>query len=240
MLSHEETMALVKQAQQGDEEAAQTLLSENTPLLKCIVKRYMGKHVEYDDLFQIAGIGLLKAVKNFRSEFNVRFSTYAVPMILGEIKRHMRDDGYIKVSRSLKSLSGKITKYVDQLVKDGEDPSVDKIAEHFGLPVADIVFAMDATRLPVSLYETTKDKDGKQTELVDRLPTDEDRKMMENIILKDMLSKLTERERKIIIYRYYRDMTQGEIAEKMGVSQVQISRLENKILEKLKNMYNEV
>ena len=128
MLSHEETMALVKQAQQGDEEAAQTLLSENTPLLKCIVKRYMGKHVEYDDLFQIAGIGLLKAVKNFRSEFNVRFSTYAVPMILGEIKRHMRDDGYIKVSRSLKSLSGKIAKYVDQLVKDGEDPSVDKIA----------------------------------------------------------------------------------------------------------------
>jgi len=130
MLSHEETMALVKQAQQGDEEAAQTLLNENTPLLKCIVKRYVGKHVEYDDLFQIAGIGLLKAVKNFRSEFNVRFSTYAVPMILGEIKRHMRDDGYIKVSRSLKSLSGKIAKYVDQLVKDGEDPSVDKIAEH--------------------------------------------------------------------------------------------------------------
>lgn len=240
MLSHEETMRLLSLAADGDDNATERLIAENTPLLKSIVKRYMGKHIEYDDLFQIAGIGLLKAIKNFKQDFNVRFSTYAVPMILGEIKRQMRDDGYIKVSRSLKSLSSKITRYMDEVIKQGnDDPTVEQIARHFDISPSDVVFALDATRLPVSLYETTSDKDGKQTELVDRLPTDEDRKMVESLILKDMLSRLSERERKIIIYRFFRDMTQGEIAEKMGVSQVQISRLETKILDKLKQMYSE-
>lgn len=240
MLSHEETMRLLSLAADGDDNATERLIAENTPLLKSIVKRYMGKHIEYDDLFQIAGIGLLKAIKNFKQDFNVRFSTYAVPMILGEIKRQMRDDGYIKVSRSLKSLSSKITRYMDDVIKQGnDDPTVEQIARHFDISPSDVVFALDATRLPVSLYETTSDKDGKQTELVDRLPTDEDRKMVQSLILKDMLSHLSERERKIIIYRFFRDMTQGEIAEKMGVSQVQISRLETKILDKLKQMYSE-
>lgn len=240
MLSHEETMRLLSLAADGDENATERLIAENTPLLKSIVKRYMGKHIEYDDLFQIAGIGLLKAIKNFKQDFNVRFSTYAVPMILGEIKRQMRDDGYIKVSRSLKSLSSKITRYMDEVIKQGnDDPTVEQIARHFDISPSDVVFALDATRLPVSLYETTSDKDGKQTELVDRLPTDEDRKMVQSLILKDMLSHLSERERKIIIYRFFRDMTQGEIAEKMGVSQVQISRLETKILDKLRQMYSE-
>lgn len=240
MLSHEETMRLLSLAADGDDNATERLIAENTPLLKSIVKRYMGKHIEYDDLFQIAGIGLLKAIKNFKQDFNVRFSTYAVPMILGEIKRQMRDDGYIKVSRSLKSLSSKITRYMDEVIKQGnDDPTVEQIARHFDISPSDVVFALDATRLPVSLYETTSDTDGKQTELVDRLPTDEDRKMVQSLILKDMLSRLSERERKIIIYRFFRDMTQGEIAEKMGVSQVQISRLETKILDKLKQMYSE-
>lgn len=240
MLSHEETMRLLSLAADGDDNATERLIAENTPLLKSIVKRYMGKHIEYDDLFQIAGIGLLKAIKNFKQDFNVRFSTYAVPMILGEIKRQMRDDGYIKVSRSMKSLSSKITRYMDEVIKQGnDDPTVEQIARHFDISPSDVVFALDATRLPVSLYETTSDKDGKQTELVDRLPTDEDRKMVQSLILKDMLSRLSERERKIIIYRFFRDMTQGEIAEKMGVSQVQISRLETKILDKLKQMYSE-
>ena len=240
MLSHEETMRLLSLAADGDDNATERLIAENTPLLKSIVKRYMGKHIEYDDLFQIAGIGLLKAIKNFKQDFNVRFSTYAVPMILGEIKRQMRDDGYIKVSRSLKSLSSKITRYMDEVIKQGnDDPTVEQIARHFDISPSDVVFALDATRLPVSLYETTSDKDGKQTELVDRLPTDEDRKMVQSLILKDMLSRLSERERKIIIYRFFRDMTQGEIAEKMGVSQVRTSRLETKILDKLKQMYSE-
>ena len=240
MLSHEETMALIALAQQGDENASTTLLVENAPLLKSIIKRYLGKHIEYDDLYQIASIGLLKSIKNFDCAHNVRFSTYAVPMILGEIKRYMRDDGYLKVSRSLKSLSSKISRYVDEQLKNGADnPTVEQIAEHFNLEPTEVVFAMDATKLPVSLYEKANDSDGKQTELIEHLPTDEDKKMIDKVILKDMLRQLSPREQKIVILRYFRDMTQGEIALKMGVSQVQISRLENKILNKLKEMYAE-
>lgn len=240
MLSHEETMALIALAQQGDENASATLLTENAPLLKSIIKRYLGKHIEYDDLYQIASIGLLKSIKNFSYEHNVRFSTYAVPMILGEIKRYMRDDGYLKVSRSLKSLSSKITRYVDEQVKNGaESPTVEEIAKHFDIEPAEVVFAMDATKMPVSLYEKANDNDGKQTELIEHLPTDEDKKMLDKVILKDMLSQLSPREQKIVVLRYFRDMTQGEIAQKLGVSQVQISRLENKILKKLKELYEE-
>ncbi len=232
-------MALIARAQQGDEEACTTLLTENAPLLKSIIKRYLGKHVEYDDLYQIASIGLLKSIKNFSYEHNVRFSTYAVPMILGEIKRYMRDDGYLKVSRSLKTLSAKITRYVDEQLKNGENPTVEQIAEHLQMEPTDVIFALDATRIPVSLYEKASDSDGKQTELIDHLHTDEDKKMVDKLILKDMLQKLSPREQKIVVLRYFRDLTQGEIALKLGVSQVQVSRLENKILKKLRELYEE-
>ena len=238
MISHEETMALVSQAQQGDETAATILLTENAPLLKSIIKRFLGKHIEYDDLYQIASIGLLKSIKNFSYEHNVRFSTYAVPMIMGEIKRYMRDDGYLKVSRSLKTLSSKITRYVDEIIKNGgESPTIDEIAKQFNIEPTEVIFAMDATKIPVSLYEKANDSDGKQTELIEHLPTDDDKKMLDKVILKDMLTKLQPREQKIVILRYFRDMTQGEIAHKLGVSQVQISRLENRILKKLKELY---
>lgn len=240
MLSHEETLKLITQAQNGDSEAYSTLLTENAPLLKSIIKRYLGKHIEYDDLYQIASIGLLKSIKNFSMDFNVKFSTYAVPMILGEIKRHMRDDGYLKVSRSLKSLSAKITKFIDEKIKNGEDnPTIEEIAKQFEIEPTEVVFAMDATRLPISLYETTNDKDGKQTELIEHIPTDEDKKMLDKVILKDMLEKLQPREQKIIILRYFRDMTQWEIAQRLGVSQVQVSRLENRIIKKLQELYTE-
>lgn len=240
MISHEETMQLIAQAQSGNEQACTRLITENTPLLKSIVKRYLGKHVEYDDLLQIAGIGLLKAIKNFSTDFNVRFSTYAVPMILGEIKRYMRDGGYMKVSRSVKSISGKIMRYVEEKAKLGEEePTIEELAKKFEMDPTDVVFALDATRLPVSLYETSSDKDGKQTELIDKISTDEDKKMLENVILKDMLTKLTPREQKIVILRYFRDMTQGEIAQKIGVSQVQVSRMEYKIIKKLQELYTE-
>lgn len=237
-MSHEETMRLISLAQQGDDEACSILLKDNAPLLKSIVKRYLGKHVEYDDLYQIAGIGLLKSIKNFSLDYNVKFSTYAVPMILGEIKRYMRDDGYLKVSRSLKSISTRISRYIDEAAKNGqESPRIEDIAKEFGIEPSEVIYAMDAAKLPISLYETTNDSDGKQTALIDHIPTDDDKKMVDKVILKDMLSKLEPREQKIIILRYFRDMTQGEIAQKMGVSQVQISRLENRILKKLKEMY---
>ena len=238
MLSHEETINLILMSQQGDKGAISTLIQENTPLIKSIVKRYLGKNIEYDDLFQIASIGLLKAVKNFSTQYDVRFSTYAVPMILGEIKRHMRDDGYLKVSRSTKSLSLKINKYIEHQTMLGEkEPTIDEIANHFCMTPSDIVFAIDAGKMPVSLNDKGKDGDNDDNELMDRISTDQDKKMLEQIILKDMLTHLEPREQKIVILRFYRDMTQGEIAKMMGVSQVQISRLENKILEKLKNLY---
>ncbi len=240
MLSHEETMRLISLAQQGDEEAKATLITENTPLIKSVIKRYIGKHVEYDDLFQISSIGLLKAIKNFSTDFNVRFSTYAVPMILGEVKRFMRDDGYVKVSRSLKSVANKINQYVDLCRKEGSsEPTLEELAERFQMEPSEVVFALDSAKMPVSIYEKTGDTDGKQLELIDKLPTDDDKQLVNKVILNDMLSKLTQREQKIIVLRYFRDMTQGEIAEKLGVSQVQVSRLENKIIEKLKEMYGE-
>ena len=239
MISHEETMALISKAQQGDEGATTVLLTENAPLLKSIIKRFLGKHIEYDDLYQIASIGLLKSIKNFSYEHNVRFSTYAVPMIMGEIKRYMRDDGYLKVSRSLKTLSSKITRYVDEKIKAGyESPTIEEIAKQFDIEPTEVIFAMDATKIPVSLYEKANDSDGKQTELIEHLPTDDDKKMLDKVILKDMLTRLQPREQKIVILRYFRDMTQGEIAHKLGVSQVQISRLENRILQKLREFYS--
>lgn len=240
MLSHEETIKLILLSQEGDDQSLATLIQENTPLIKSIVKRYLGKNIEYDDLFQIASIGLLKAIKNFSTDFDVKFSTYAVPMILGEIKRHMRDDGYLKVSRSTKSLSIKINKYIEEQTMVGEkEPAVEDIARHFDVSVTDIVFAMDAGKMPVSLNDKGKDADNDDNELVDRIATDQDKKMLEKIILTDMLNRLEPREQKIMILRFFRDMTQGEIAKSMGVSQVQISRLENKILDKLKKLYTE-
>ncbi len=239
MLSHQETMLLIAQAQQGDEVALSTLVEENTPLIKSVIKRYVGKSVEYDDLFQISSIGLIKAIKNFSLDYNVRFSTYAVPMILGEVKRFMRDDGYVKVSRSVKTLCYKINQYVDCVkTETGAAPTIEQIATRFGVEANDVVFAMESGKMPVSIYEKANDGDDKSTQLLEKLQDDSDKKLVDKIILEDMLSKLTEREQKIIILRYYRDMTQGEIAKKLGVSQVQVSRLEGKILEKLRQEFD--
>ena len=238
MLSHEETMRLVQLAQQGDEQAKTTLIEQNTPLLKSIIRRYVGKSVEYDDLLQISSIGFLKAIQNFSTEYNVRFSTYAVPMILGEIKRFMRDDGYVKVSRSLKATSQQINKIVEQYQNDnGSPPTVEEIAKQLNMEPAEVVFAMDSSKMPVSIYEDCSDKDGKPIQLIDRLSGEGYQQLVDKVVLNDMLSQLTPRERKLIIMRYYRDMTQGEIADKLGVSQVQVSRLEYKIMQKLKELY---
>lgn len=239
MLTHEQTMHLIEQAQQGDEQAKATLIQQNTPLLKSIIRRYIGKGVEYEDLLQISSIGLLKAIQNFSIEYNVRFSTYAVPMILGEIKRFMRDDGYVKVSRSLKSISSHINKYVEEYQSEhSQSPTVEQIAEQFGIEPSEVVFAMDSSKMPVSIYEQSSDKDGKPMQLLDKLSGDGMQELVDKVILQDMLSKLTARERKLIILRYYRDLTQGEIADKLGVSQVQVSRLELKIIQKLKELYD--
>ncbi len=238
LLDHTQTMQLIVAAQKGDNNACEKLLTENTPLLKSIIKRYLGKHVDYEDLFQIASIGLLKAIKNFSTEYNVRFTTYAVPMVLGEIKRYMRDDGYVKVSRSTKSIATKINKYVEEYTKQtGKAPTVTEIASNFKMDVSETVFAMESSKMPISLYDTISDKDGKPTELIERISTEDDQKMLKMILLKDSLRQLAPRARKIIILRFFRDLTQLETAQKMGVSQVQISRIEAKAIADLRKLY---
>ena len=238
MLEHNETMALIKLAQNGDEQAKVTLLEHNKPLLKSIIRRYTGKNVEYDDLYQIACVGFLKAINNFSEEYSVRFSTYAVPMIVGEVKRFMRDDGYIKVSRSLKTLAYKINLYVEEYKEKNEkDPTVEELARHFQTEPQEIVFAMDSGKMPISLFEKVVDGDKSQC-LIDKLPAqDKSEDLIDRVILKSVINELSPREKKIIILRYFRDKTQSEIAEHLGVSQVQVSRLENKIIAKIRKKF---
>lgn len=237
MLSHDETMELLGKAKEGDENAKETLLTENRPLIKSLIRRYAGRGVEYEDLMQIASVGLLKAIANFNGDYNVRFSTYAVSMILGEVKRFIRDDGSVKISRSVKTLSGKISRYVEQQRQiEGKDPSVSEIAGYFGTEESEVVFAMDSQKEPVSLYEKTDDGDEQGSALIDRIGDGfREERLINGVVLKSLISGLTPREKKIVLLRFYRDMTQSEIAVRLGVSQVQVSRLENKIISKLRD-----
>ncbi len=237
MLNQQQTIEYIRQAKKGDEIAKEVLLSHNVNLIKSIVKRFLGKGVEYDDLYQLGCLGFIKAINNFDEKYDVMFSTYAVPMIMGEIKRFMRDDGAIKVSRAIKVLAVKINRYVEEFrVKNDYSPTVEELAEHFNIEKEDVVFALDSSKYPLSLNSVDTDDEDKNIELIDRLPANEDPdEMIDKLMLKTMIERLPERERKIIILRYFRDKTQSEIACELGVSQVQVSRLENKIIEKLKS-----
>lgn len=234
MLEHNETMRLIELSKNGDEKAKTVLIKENMPLIKSIVNRYKNKSVEYDDLIQLGSIGLLKAIQNFDCSYNVRFSTYAVPMIAGEIKRFMRDDGCIKVSRALKNLNSQICSYIDEYKnKYDKDPQIDEIAKKFNIESSEVVLALDSSRYPISIYESTDDESGNQ--LLNKIASKENTEDLVNkIVLKDVISALPERDRKIIILRYFRDKTQSELAVEFGISQVQISRIENKVLKLLR------
>lgn len=233
MLSHEETVSLLAAAKAGDESAKERLISENIPLIRSIVKRFRGR-LEYDDLMQLGAMGFVKAMSNFDDSYGVRFSTYAVPMISGEIKRFLRDDGAVKVSRWAKTLATRINRYIDGELKAGNpEPNVDELAKHFEVEPQDIVFALDTTHCPVSLSDTAGDDDG--TPLGDRIQGDSSPdENLDELMLKELISTLPEREKKIIILRYFRDKTQSEVARELGVSQVQVSRIEARILKKLK------
>ncbi len=237
MLSNEQILQLVEKAQQGDQDAKSVLIEENSPLIKSVIKRFRDKGVEYDDLFQLGCMGFLKAIKNFNPQFGVKFSTYVVPMVIGEIKRFMRDDGSIKVSRALKTLNLQINKFVEKYSHENEkSPSIEEIAKHFNVDEQDVVMAMDSAKMPLSLYTPIED-DSESLNLIDRLESQDDinGKMIDNIALTELVKRLEERDRKIILLRYYFDKTQSEIAKELKISQVQVSRLENKILNNLKN-----
>ena len=236
MLDEKLTIEYVRSAKAGDNKAKETLIEHNVSLVKCIVKRYLGKGVDYDDLFQIACIGFLKAIAGFDESFGVKFSTYAVPMIAGEIKRFMRDDGSVKVSRAMKQTAKEMNLFVEEYtIAHGKQPPVSVIAENFGLEEAETVFIMGSSKMPVSLYSGADFKDGKARELVETLPAEDHQEdWLDKMLLRGAINELPERERKIIVLRYFRDMTQSEVAEKIGVSQVQVSRIENRIIKEFK------
>ena len=205
-------------------------------LLKSLIRRFKNKGVEYDDLYQLACIGFLKAIDRFDEKFEVRFSTYAVPMIVGEIKRFLRDDGSLKVSRIIKSQAMRINRFIESYRgSSGEGPSIEEIASALNIDREDVVLALDSSRMPLSLYEKTDDSGDNKSELIDKIPSGErEEDMIDKILLKSMIESLPPRERKVIVMRYYRDKTQSEIARALGVSQVQVSRIENKIIASLK------
>lgn len=236
MLDIETTNGLIDLAKNGDEQAKERLITENSPLIKSVIKKYLNKGIEFDDLYQLGSLGFLKAINNFDESFGVKFSTYAVPMIAGEIKRFIRDNGIIKVSRSTKQLNIHINRFIEEYVaKNNVSPSVDIIAKNFELDETEVVYAMDSAIRPISLYSMVGDENGKEQYLIDKIEDDKPiDKEMDNELLYKVIKDLPKRDRKIIILRYFRDKTQKDIATELGVSQVQVSRLESKILKKIK------
>ena len=237
MLEHDETLRLIKEAQNGSESAKSTLLENNYPLIKSVIKRFRNKGVEYEDLYQLGCVGFLKAIKNFNEDYNVKFSTYIVPMVAGEVKRFMRDDGAVKVSRALKGLYYNITKLMTDYKQknNGQSPTIEYLAKQLNIDEQEIVMAMESSRSLISLNEKFDEDDSNSCSIIDRVVVEEDtHEAIDYILLKEALNELDDRERKVIMLRYFRNKTQSEVANELGVSQVQISRLESKILSKMR------
>lgn len=235
-LDDNEVKRLIALSQAGDMIARDTLVNCNIRLVWSVVQRFLNRGYEADDLFQIGCIGLLKSVDKFDLSYDVKFSTYAVPMIIGEIQRFLRDDGTIKVSRSLKELANKVRKTKDELSKIyGRIPTVSEVAEELGLNVEDIILAQEANKPPTSIHETVFENDGDPITLMDQIADESQDRWFDKMALNEAISTLTERERLIVYLRYFRDQTQSEVAERLGISQVQVSRLEKKILQSIKD-----
>ena len=227
------TISLIKQSHDGDETARAQLVEENMGLVWCIVKRFCGRGTEPEDLFQIGSIGLLKAIDKFNLDFEVKFSTYAVPMIAGEIRRFLRDDGMIKVSRSLKELSYKAHLIRERLQEElGRDATVQELAQELGVPEEELTMAFESSGEVESIYKPVYQKDGNEIQLVDRLMEKEghEEQILNKIVLGGLLETLKKEERWLIYLRYFKNQTQTQVGKELGISQVQVSRMEKKIL----------
>ncbi len=237
VLSDEEKRTLLKKTKEGDAAAREELIYGNLRLVLSIIQRFTGRKENMDDLFQVGCIGLVKAVDNFNIELDVKFSTYAVPMIIGEIRRYLRDNNAVRISRSVRDLAYKALGAREELmsVKEGE-PTVAEIAEKLGEKKENVLRAMEAIVEPVSLYEPVYSEGGDSIYLMDQLSdtSEGDASWLESIALKEAMKRLTDRERKIINMRYYLNKTQMEIASEIGISQAQVSRLEKGALEKMR------
>jgi RNA polymerase sporulation-specific sigma factor len=238
-LKDDELRKLILSSQSGDQEARDLIVKSNLRLVWSVVQRFLNRGYEPDDLYQIGCIGLLKSVDKFDLSFDVKFSTYAVPMIIGEIQRFIRDDGSVKVSRSLKEMANKIRRAKEELSKTyGRVPTVNEIAEHLEITPEDVVLAQEASRNPSSIHETVYENDGDPITLLDQIADKDEAKWFDKIALKEAITELDERERLIVYLRYYKDQTQSEVASRLGISQVQVSRLEKKILKQMKDHMN--
>lgn len=233
----EHTIALIKRSHEGDEKARTQLVEENVGLVWCVVKRFYGRGTEPEDLFQIGSIGLLKAIDKFDLSYEVKFSTYAVPMISGEIKRFLRDDGMIKVSRSLKELAYKAYLVTEEMQERlNRDPTVEELAEKLKVEKEELALALESGGEVESLHKPIYQKDGNEIQLMDKLEEKEgqEEKILNHMLLKQLLEQLEKEERQLIYMRYFANKTQSEVGKMMGISQVQVSRLEKKILGNLR------
>ncbi len=231
------TIALIRKSHDGDEQARVQLVEENVGLVWCVVRRFYGRGVEADDLFQIGSIGLLKAIDKFDLSFDVKFSTYAVPMISGEIKRFLRDDGMIKVSRSLKEMSYKAYMVREKMQETLQrDPTLEELSEAMQVDKEELVMALDSGNEVESLYKPIYQKDGNEVSLLDKLEEKEaqEDKILNRILLKQLLDDLEKDARQLIYMRYFANKTQTEVGKELGISQVQVSRMEKKILQTLR------
>jgi len=237
VLSNEEKLILFDRIKKGDKEAREEFISGNLRLVLSVIQKFSGRGENADDLFQVGCIGLMKSVDNFDLSQNVKFSTYAVPMIIGEIRRYLRDNNSIRVSRSLRDTAYKALGAKERLMAKNEtEPTIDEIAKELGMEKEDIVFALDAIQEPVSLFEPVYNDGNDAIFVMDQLSDEKslDENWLEEISLKEAMKKLGEREKHIINLRFYKGRTQMEVAKELGISQAQVSRLEKTALKSMK------
>ncbi len=235
------TIELIKRAREGDQTARNQVAAENLGLVWSVVRRFAGRGHDLEDLYQIGCIGLLKCIDKFEPAFDVKFSTYAVPMIMGEVKRFLRDDGMVKVSRSLKETAYKVYTVREKMVNEnGTEPTLEELASCLDIDKEEIVVALEANSEVESIYKTIYQNDGNAIYLIDKLVSteDESQKAINQLALEELMQQLDEKERTIIRMRYFEDKTQTEIAGKLGISQVQVSRMEKKVLLKMREQIN--
>lgn len=238
LLKNEDKDALFKRIKQGDQEARETYIKGNLRLVLSVIKRFSNSNENVDDLFQIGCIGLIKAIDNFDDTLNVKFSTYAVPMIIGEIRRYLRDNNSIRVSRSLRDIAYKAIYAKENLMKTSlKEPTIEDIEKEIGVPKEEIVHALDAIQSPVSLYDPVYSEGGDTLYVMDQISDKKNKEehWVESLSLQDAMNRLGEREKSIINMRYFQGKTQMEVSSEIGISQAQVSRLEKNALKTMRN-----
>ena len=237
VLKNEETIELLKRTKQGDQEAREALIAGNLRLVLSVIQKFSGRGEHVDDLFQVGCIGLIKAIDNFNTDLDVRFSTYGVPMIVGEIRRYLRDNSSVRVSRSMRDTAYKILQAKERFLAEHQrEPSVEEVAKLLGVRREEVVFALDAIVDPVSLYEPVYSDGGDAICVMDQVKDSKntDESWLERIALRQAMEELSERERSILNMRFFQGRTQMEVADEVGISQAQVSRLEKSAINRIK------